>query len=211
MTENSQKRALLLIDVQNEYVSGALPIEYPPLEVSLPNIGRAISIARAHGIPIIAVKQVSPESSPIFAEGSHGAELLADIDEAGADLVVSKTLPSALFGTNLKEWLVRNDLKTIVVAGYMSQNCVESTIRHAAHEGFVVEYLHDASGTVSFKNKLGTLSARAMHEATSIVLQSRFAAVLTTDEWVDLVNHGVAAKRESIIDSLNSMDIGSEA
>lgn len=211
MTENCQNRALLLIDVQNEYISGALPIEYPPLEVSLPNIGRAISISRAHGIPIIAVKQVAPESSPIFAEGSHGAELLAAIDLEEVDLVVPKTLPSAFFGTNLKEWLVRNDLKTIVVAGYMSQNCIESTIRHAAHEGFAVEYMHDASGTVSFKNRMGALSAKAMHEATSIVLQSRFAAVLATDEWVDLVMHGVAAKRESIIDSLNAMDIGSEA
>lgn len=204
MTKNKQKRALLLIDVQNEYVSGMLTIEHPPLEVSLPNISRAISIAKDHGIPIVVVKQVAPKSSPIFAEGSHGVELLSFIEESEPDLVMVKTQPSAFFGTNLKEWLLSNDLKTLVVAGFMSQNCVESTIRHAAHEGFAVEYLHDASGTVSFKNKMGYLSAKAMHEATSVVLQSRFAAVHITDEWLDLVVNDVAAARESIVESFSS-------
>lgn len=203
MNGNKQKRALLLIDIQNEYVSGSLPIEYPPLDVSLPNISRAICIAKDHGIPIVVVKQVAPKSSPIFAEGSDGAELLAIVNESGTDLVVTKTLPSAFFGTNLKDWLISHQIKTLVVAGFMSQNCVESTIRHAAHEGFAVEYLHDASGAVSFKNKMGTLSAKEMHEATSIVLQSRFAAVLTTDEWLDLVINDVAAARESIVESFN--------
>jgi nicotinamidase-related amidase len=69
MNGNMQKRALLLIDVQNQYVSGSFPIKYPSLDVSLPNISRAISIAKDHGIPIVVVKQVAPESSPIFAEG----------------------------------------------------------------------------------------------------------------------------------------------
>lgn len=204
MTENKQKRALLLIDVQNEYVSGMLPIEYPSLDVSLPNISRAISIAKDHGIPIVVIKQVAPESSPIFAEGNHGVGFLDVIEETEPDLVVSKKLPSAFFGTNLKEWLISHELKTLVVAGFMSQNCVESTIRHAAHEGFSVEYLHDASGTVSFKNKMGALSAKEMHEATCIVLQSRFAAALATDEWVDLVINDIAATRESIVESFSS-------
>lgn len=172
--------------------------------MSLPNIGRAISLAISHGIPIVVVKQVAPKSSPIFAERSHGVELLSFIQESEPDLVMVKTQPSAFFGTNLKEWLLSNDLKTLVVAGFMSQNCIESTIRHAAHEGFAVEYLHDASGTVSFKNKMGYLSAKEMHEATSIVLQSRFAAVLTTDEWLDLVVNDVATARESIVESFSS-------
>ena len=161
-----------------------------------------ISVAKEHQIPIVVVKQIASESSPIFAEGSHGSELLAAIDESGADLVVTKTLPSAFFETNLKEWLISHDLKTLVVTGFMSQNCVESTIRHAAHDGFGVEYLHDASGTVSFKNKMGYLSAKEMHEATNIVLQSRFAAVLETNEWEGLVQNDVPAPRETILQSI---------
>lgn len=124
MNKNKQKRTLLLIDVQNEYVTGSLPIEYPPLEVSLPNIGRAISLAKSHGIPIVVGKQVAPESSPIFAEGSHGVELLSFIEEFEPDLVVTKAQPPAFFGTNVKEWLLSNDLKTLVVARFMSETAL---------------------------------------------------------------------------------------
>jgi nicotinamidase-related amidase len=199
MRANVQKRALILIDVQNEYVTGKLPIEYPPLKVSLLNIGHAIAHAKERGIPIVIVKQMAPETSPIFASGSSGAELHPVVNSIDADLVVEKSLPSALAGTGLGDWLKNQGIETLVVAGFMSQNCVESTIRHAAHEGWQVEYLHDASGTVSFENKMGFLSAQAMHEAVCIVLQSRFAAVLQIEEWCRLVVSGVAAHKETIL------------
>ena len=45
------RRALIVIDVQNEYVTGNLPIEYPDVQLSLANVGAAINAARAAGIP----------------------------------------------------------------------------------------------------------------------------------------------------------------
>lgn len=202
MKVNVQKRALILIDVQNEYVIGSLPIEYPPLEVSLPNISRAIDCAKEYEIPIVVVKQVAPVTSPIFAFGSSGVALHASVNAIDADLEIEKSLPSAFTGTDLGAWLKSRGVETLVVAGFMSQNCVESTIRHAAHTGWQVEYLHDASGTVSFNNRMGFLSAQAMHEASCIVLQSRFAAVLRTEEWCELVSKGKSAHRETILESV---------
>lgn len=202
MSANVQKRALILIDVQNEYVMGKLPIEYPPLKVSLPNIGSAIAHAKEYGIPIVIVKQIAPETSLIFASGSLGAELHPTVNSDDADLVVQKSLPSAFAETGLGVWLKNRGVETLVVAGFMTQNCVESTIRQAAHEGWQVEYLHDASGTISFENKMGFVSAHTMHETTCIVLQSRFAAVLQTEEWCELVTEGLAARRETILGSV---------
>ena len=63
----ANRRALIVIDVQNEYVTGNLPIEYPPLDVSLANIGRAIDAAHAAGVPVIVVQHVAPAGAPIFA------------------------------------------------------------------------------------------------------------------------------------------------
>jgi nicotinamidase-related amidase len=68
-------RALVVIDVQNEYISGELPIAYPELSVSLVNIGVAKDAAVALGMPVVVVQQVAPETSPIFAKGSHGYAL----------------------------------------------------------------------------------------------------------------------------------------
>ena len=66
------KRALIVIDVQNEYFDGALPISDPPTETSLANIGRAMDAATSAGVPVIVVRHGDndPEAA-IFAEGSH--------------------------------------------------------------------------------------------------------------------------------------------
>ncbi|VFS46088.1 Isochorismatase family [Budvicia aquatica] len=68
----SPKRALIVIDVQNEYFIGSLPIEYPPTERSLSNILLAMDTASASGIPVVIVQNSAPEESPIFAKGSDG-------------------------------------------------------------------------------------------------------------------------------------------
>ncbi|MQK16671.1 isochorismatase family protein, partial [Escherichia coli] len=69
------KRALIVIDVQNEYVTGNLRIEHPPIDRSLANVGRAMDAASAAGIPVIVVQHLAPEGSPIFARDSQAAEL----------------------------------------------------------------------------------------------------------------------------------------
>lgn len=195
------KRALLLIDVQNEYVSGNLPIEYPPLATSLKNIEAAIKTAQSHSIPIVVVQQMAPETSPIFAKGSHGWELHPLVASLKPDLLVQKQLPSALAGTQLAQWLKKEEIDTLTVTGYMTQNCNESTIRQATHEGWAVEFLHDAAGTVSFRNSQGLLKAEDMHKAACVVLQSRFAAVMTTQEWMHCIQTGEAPIRDSIYQS----------
>lgn len=200
MTKQSPKRALILIDVQNEYVTGNLPIEYPPLDISLANIARAIEAARLSGIPLVVVQQMAPSVSPVFAEGSEGWKL-HEVVNVDYDLLVQKKLPSALAGTELGNWLREHQVDTLVVAGYMSQNCNESTIRHAAHEGWAVEYLHDAAGAVSYRNQMGLLDAKTMHEASCIVLQSRYAAVMSTMQWIELIQTEQSAPRDTLYQS----------
>ena len=57
--KTSPRRALIVIDVQNEYVTGNLLIEHPPVNESLHNIGLAIDAARASGIPVIVLSGMS--------------------------------------------------------------------------------------------------------------------------------------------------------
>ena len=51
----SPKRALIVIDVQNEYVTGNLRIEYPDVQLSLRNIARAMDAAHDAGIPVVVI------------------------------------------------------------------------------------------------------------------------------------------------------------
>jgi nicotinamidase-related amidase len=192
------RRALVVIDVQNEYVTGKLPIEYPPVGQSLANIARAMDAARAAAIPIVVVQQDAPIDSPLFAKGSEGWALHEVVMSRAYDHHVHKTLPSAFTETNLAGWLAERRIDTLAVVGYMTHNCDASTIVHAAHLGLTVEFLGDATGAVPYENDAGRASAEEIHRVYSVVFHSRFAAVTRTDAWVEAVRTGVPIARDNI-------------
>ena len=197
----SMRRALIVIDVQNDYINGNLPIEYPPVEQSLANIGRAMDAAREAGIPVVVVQNVLPENMPIMAKGTHGAELHPSITERGWNHYVLKNLPSALAETGLEEWLRTNGIDTITVVGYMTHNCDFSTVVQGMHAGFTVELLSDATGSVPYANRAGSATAEEIHRVVTVVMQARFATVLTTNEWLNALTTGVTPERDNIFSS----------
>lgn len=198
---NSAKRALIVIDVQNDYVGGKLPIEYPPAELSLANIGRAIDGAKVRNIPVVVVQNVASESAPFMARGTHGAELHEKVTSRGWDHYILKSLPSAFAGTGLEEWLREKGITTITLVGYMTHNCDFSTVVHGVHSGFAVEFLSDATGSLPYANRAGSATAEEIHRVMTVVMQSRFAAVVSTDEWLDILATGAEPERETIFSS----------
>lgn len=192
------RRALVVIDVQNEYVTGDLLIEYPPVETSLANIGRAIDAARAAGVPVVVVQNFAPAGAPVFARGSVGAELHQVVASRERDHYVEKALPSAFAGTDLAQWLAARNVDTVTVVGYMTHNCDASTVFEATHAGLQVEFLHDATGSVPYANDAGFASAEDIHRVFSVVMHSRFAAVATTDAWLAAVKAGTSLPRDNI-------------
>src|SRR3954466_5243259 len=89
------RRALVVIDVQNDYDGGNLATQHPPFRDSVVNVERAMDAATAAGVKVVVVKQMAPEMSPIFALGSHGGELHPEIARRGRNHYVEKNLPSA--------------------------------------------------------------------------------------------------------------------
>lgn len=202
MMKKEAKRALIVIDVQNEYFDGKLPIEFPPVNCSFANILRAMDAADAAGMPVIVVENILKEDYPVFARGSQGAELNPAIAERKRSHLVTKSFPSGFAGTGLKEWLKERGIDTVAIIGYMTQNCDLSAAVHAIHLGFAVEFLSDATGAISLANRAGYASAEDIHRVVCVVLQSRFAAVMSTDEWVTLLEKGSEARRDTILGSL---------
>lgn len=178
------RRALIVIDVQNEYVTGDLPIEYPDVQTSLANIGRAMDAARAAGVPVVVVQNLAPATSPLFARGSAGAQLHPVVASREHDHYVEKSLPSAFAQTDLADWLASRNVDTLTIVGYMTHNCDASTAFEATHRGLKVEFLVDATGSVPYENDAGFASAEDIHRVFGVVMHSRFAAVATTDAWL---------------------------
>lgn len=198
---NKPRRALVVIDVQNEYFTGNLPIEYPDPDQSLINIGKAMDAAHAAQVPVLVVQNTAPGGAPIFDKGTHGWHLHEVVACRPHDHYIEKFLPSAFAGTGLADWLAEHGIDTLTVVGYMTHNCVASTVMQALHAGLAVEVLHDATGALPYANRAGSMSARQIHEAFMVVFQSRFAAVLSTREWIGALATGSAPERDSIFAS----------
>ncbi|KUO77545.1 MAG: isochorismatase [Clostridia bacterium BRH_c25] len=177
------KRALLVIDVQNEYFTGQLPVTCPL--GSLDNIIRAIKAAHTNNIPVIAIQHSAPqEDAKTFRKGTEEWELHSKIEEAGYDYLIEKNLPGSFTGTDLEAWLRERDIDTLVITGYMTQMCCDTTARQAVHLGFSVEFLSDATGTLQISNYAGTVEAEELHRAILVTQAMRFSKVMTTEEWV---------------------------
>lgn len=192
------RRALIVVDVQNDYAGGALPIEYPAVENSLGNIGKVMDAARGAAIPVVVVQNILASNAPFMAEGSSGVAFHEVIASRKHDHYVAKKLPSAFSGTDLEKWLRQHAIDTVTVIGYMTHNCNLSTMLHAFHGGFSVEFVSDASGSVPYENRAGRATAEEIHRVISVVLQSRFAAVMSTAEWIEMLQRGATPQRDSI-------------
>jgi nicotinamidase-related amidase len=187
------KRALLIIDVQNEYFTGKLPISYPA--GSLDNVLQAMDAASAAGVPVVVIQHGAPRpDSATFRRGSREWELHPAVAERPRDMLIEKTLPGSFTGTQLAAWLHEREIDTVVIAGYMTQMCCDTTARQAMHQGLNVEFLSDATGTLAVKNGAGAVTAEELHRAILVTQAMRFSTVLSTAEWIARLTPAEAAE-----------------
>lgn len=176
------KRALLVIDVQNEYFTGALPITHPAghLEGIL-----AAMDAAAGRVPTVVVQHHFPQPDrPFFQKGTPGWELHPEVAARPRDLLLEKTLPGSFTGTELEDWLKDNGIKTVTVAGYMTHMCCDTTARQAVHRGLAVEFLNDATGTLPLSNSAGEVTAEELHRSILCAQQMLLSEVVDVQSWI---------------------------
>ena len=180
------KRALLVIDVQNEYFTGRMPVSYPA--GSFDNILKAVDAAKQAQIPVILIRHGSPQpDATVFVKGSAGWEIHAALSAKAHLRIIDKHLPGSFTGTDLEDCLRSLGVDTVVISGYMTQMCCDTTARQAVHLGFSAEFLSDATGTLDIANYAGSVSAADLHKAILITQAMRFSKVMTTDEWIGAI------------------------
>lgn len=195
------RRALLVVDVQQEYFTGPLQIQYPPRDESLATIVSAINLAAAQNIPIAVIQHRMPEGAPVFVEGSAGWALHPDIAAAvgPSPKLVHKEYSSVFAGTDVAEWLRANAVDTITIVGYMTNNCDLATAVEAEGLGFTAEILSDATGAINLANEAGHVDAEQLHTTLMVLYQSNFAAVATTADWTAAVAAGTELPKSNLV------------
>lgn len=171
------KTAVVLIDYQNEYRQGPLAL---PDEAAASLAARQLRAwADRSGIAVIHVLHRAPPSTPIFAPDSPGAAPIAGLAPAAGETVIHKHLPSSFTGTGLAAALQAGGVETLLIAGYMTHNCVDSTAREAFHRGYRVGVVADASATRDLPGPGGSsIPAATVHAAVLAGLGDRIAEIV---------------------------------
>ena len=177
-TLDAAKTAVVLIDYQNEYRSGPLAL---PDEATASSAARQLRTwADQAGIAVIHVLHRAPATAPIFAADSPGAAPIDGLAPALGETVVYKHLPSAFTGTGLADVLQARGVEMLLVAGYMTHNCVDSTAREAFHRGYRVGVVADASATRDLPGPDGkAIPAATVHAAVLAGLGDRIAEIIS--------------------------------
>lgn len=201
---SAPRRALIVIDVQQEYFEGLLPIQYPARDASIANITKAMDTAQKAGMPIAVIQHEFPEEAPVFAKGSPGYDLHPDVSARFATSWKhgTKAVASVFEDASVVQWLRENNVNTVTLVGYMTNNCVFGSAAGAEPLGLTAEVLSDATGAVHLSNEVGSVSADQLHQTLLVVLHSNFAAVADTATWQDAVAQGTSLQKSDLGSSI---------
>lgn len=130
------------------------------------------------GVPVVQIFHTEAEGP--FAPASGNVRTLDDLAIAPA-AVFHKQYHSALAGTGLQAWLVAHGIQRLVVSGIRTEQCCETTTRHASDSGFDVDFVSEATLTFPMRHARSgkVYTSEEIHERTELVLEGRFASIVT--------------------------------
>jgi nicotinamidase-related amidase len=183
------KICLIVIDAQESFRHRPYYTEHGmPAYLSAQNA--LIKACVARGVPIVRIFHVDGPKSVgnAFAVESGYVQPLQGLADFEAAATFHKNRHSALVGTGLEVWLHQNQIGKIIVSGIRTEQCCETTTRHASDLGFAVDYALDATLTWDMLQSDGSaLSAADIQMRTATVLQERFAHVASAQAVLERI------------------------
>ncbi|RKF12575.1 cysteine hydrolase [Roseovarius spongiae] len=172
MFHSARCPALIVVDMQNDFVRRGAPMEVPSSRDIVVRLQALISAFRARSLPVVFTRYVAapdyrhlqtrlpwleliepPVSACLpghmrgYADVDQDRDAAAMIDELAPeprDIVIDKIFYSAFFKTNLHQQLQSLGVDALAVTGTLTEMCVEDTARHAVHHGYPTAMVRDA-------------------------------------------------------------------
>lgn len=189
-TLDPTKCALIVVDMQNDFVLEGYPMEVPNARKAIPHIQRLIAASRELDIPIFYTQHTLTEgavNSPLEAAynpklfevgmrpGTFGVQVIDDLKPQPQDTVITKYRYNAFHNTLLEPMLktIRglNQIDTVIITGTLTEVCCDSTARGAYMRDYKVAFVDDATGGLS----------EAAEQATFNAMRMFFGRVMNTD------------------------------
>ncbi len=170
------KSTLILIDCQNTYREGVMQLE--GVEPALEECAKLLDRARSAGINIIHIQHDAGPGSP-YDVRAHIGTISDPVAPRAGEVVITKAYPSSFEKTDLDARLKAAGASDLILAGFMTHVCVNSTARAAFNHGYRPTVVGNATATRSLPNPVGAdVPAQQLHEATLAGLADMFAIVI---------------------------------
>lgn len=175
-------QALLLVDIQNDYFpGGAMELAGSPEAGA--EAGKLLQAFRDKGLPVIHIQHIATRpGATFFLPGTEGAKLHPSVAPLAGETVFQKHYPNSFRDTPLLAHLRELQATRLVIAGMMTQMCIDTTTRAAADLGFQCRLAHDACATRAQSFGGATVAAQDVQTAFLAALHGSFAQVLSGEE-----------------------------
>ncbi|MCV7280479.1 cysteine hydrolase [Mycolicibacterium flavescens] len=168
--------ALILIDCQNTYTRGVMELD--GVQTALDETAALLDRARTAGIPIIHIQHDAGPGSPYDIRAEIGA-IVEAVAPRGDEAVVVKNYPNSFVGTDLDERLKAAGTQHLVLAGFMTHMCVNSTARGAFNLGYAPTVVAAATATRPLPGPDGgEVPSEAVQAASLAAVADLFAVVV---------------------------------
>ncbi len=185
------KRALIVVDIQNDYFPGG-DWELSGMNTAADNAAKVVDCARESGDLVIHVRHEFPTNdAPFFRPGSKGAEINVKVQPAANEQVVVKNHINSFRETNLKAILDQNNIDEVVLCGAMSHMCIDAATRAANDFGYKVNVIADACATRDVEFNGVTVPAAQVHTAYMAALGFAYATMHSTDDYLSAAKKAI--------------------
>jgi nicotinamidase-related amidase len=175
---STSETALLVVDAQESFRHRPYWSDRDvPLFVN--QLQALIEGAKVRGIPVVQIFHIEPTGA--FSPASGYVKTFSGLSIT-PDAIFEKRSHSALIGSGLEVWLVQHGIRRLIVSGIRTEQCCETTTRHASDSGYEVDYVTDATLTFAMTDRHGKLwSPEDIKARTELVLENRFARIVTVE------------------------------
>ncbi|HWK02786.1 MAG TPA: cysteine hydrolase family protein [Puia sp.] len=150
--------------------------------------GRLLQSWRGQKWPVFHIRHCSVKPGSPLAAGQPGNEFKEEVTPLPGEPIIQKSVNSAFIGTDLKERLDAQGIKTVVIVGLITQHCVSTTARMAGNYGYQTYVVSDATAAFRSKGIDGQLyPPELVHQVSLATIYPEFAQVMPAAALMDLL------------------------
>src|SRR5262244_4068626 len=196
---DAQKTAMIVVDMQNDFVAAGAAMETPAARAVVSKLAEALNICREAHIKVLYTAHVHRRDGcdmglfddlhpPIatraaLVDGTPGVDIDPALAPTPGEHIIKKHRYSGFFGTDLDIILREWGVETVIIAGTTTENCCHATARDAMFRNYRVVFLSDATATYDYPDRgYGSMPNAEVHHATLVILAASTAHVMSVTD-----------------------------